>query len=115
MVTLEVEFIVAASCACQGIWLRRVLEEVKYSQQGPIMLFCDNNLAIKLSKNSVLHGKSKHIDTRFHFLLDLTKDGTVQLVYCKSEEQIADILTKPLKAETFLKLIALLGMRSSVN
>ena len=111
----KAEFIAAASCACQGIWLRRVLEEVKYSQQGPIMLFCDNSSAIKLSKNPVLHGRSKHIDTRFHFLPDLTKDGTVKLVYCKSEEQIADILTKPLKVETFLKLRALLGMRSSVN
>jgi len=47
-----------------------------------------------------------------HFLRDLTKDGTVKLVYCKSKEQITDILTKPLKAETFLKLRALLGMCS---
>ena len=71
--TTEAEFIVAASCACQGIWLRRVLEEVNYSQQGPIMLFCDNSSAIKLSKNPVLHGRSKHIDTRFHFLHDSLK------------------------------------------
>jgi len=66
--TTKAEFIVAPSCACQGIWLRRVLEEVKYSQQGPIMLFYDNSSAIKLLKNPVLHGRSKHIDTRFHSL-----------------------------------------------
>jgi hypothetical protein len=110
--TTEVEFIAAASCACQGIWLRRILDEVKYTQQGPTMLFCDNNSTIKLSKNSVLHGRSKHIDVRFHFLRDLTKEGVVELCYCKSDEQIADILTKPLKADSFMKLRALLGMCS---
>ena len=110
--TTEAEFIAAASCACQGIWLRRILEEVKYTQQGPIMLFCDNSSTIKLSKNPVLHGRSKHIDVRFHFLRDLTKEGKVELVHCRNVEQIADILTKPLKAESFMKLRALLGMCS---
>ncbi|PNX57099.1 hypothetical protein L195_g058524, partial [Trifolium pratense] len=60
----------------------------------------------------VLHGRSKHIDVRFHFLRDLTKEGVVELSYCKSDEQIADILTKPLKADSFMKLRALLGMCS---
>jgi hypothetical protein len=110
--TTEAEFIAAASCVCQGIWLRGILEEVKYTQQGLIMLFCDNSSTIKLSKNPVLHGRSKHIDVRFHFLRDLTKEGKVELVHCRSVEQIADILTKPLKAESFMKLRALLGMCS---
>jgi hypothetical protein len=113
--TTEAEFIATASCACQGIWLNRILEEVKHAQQGPIMLFCDNNSTIKLSKNPVLHGRSKHIDVRFHFLRDLTKEGKVELVHCRSAEQIADILTKPLKAESFVKLRALLGMCSIVE
>jgi len=110
--TTEAEFIAAAACACQGIWLRRILEEVKCTQLGPLMLFCDNSSAIKLSKNPVLHGRSKHIDVRFHFLRDLAKEGAVELCYCKSDEQIADIFTKPLKVDSFLKLRALLGMCS---
>jgi hypothetical protein len=79
------------------------------------MLFYDNNSTIKLSKNPVLHGRSKHIDVRFHFLRDLTKEGKVELIHCRSAEQIADILTKPLKAESFVKLRALLGMCSIVE
>lgn len=74
------------------------------------MLFCDNSSTIKLSKNPVLHGRSKHIDVRFHFLRDLAKEGVVELCYCKSDEQIADIFTKPLKVDSYLKLRALLGM-----
>ena len=70
----------------------------------------DNNSIIKLSKNLVMHGRSKHIDVRFHFLRDLTKDGVVELKHCGTQEQIADIMTKPLKLDAFLKLRKLLGM-----
>ncbi|PNX94834.1 hypothetical protein L195_g018015 [Trifolium pratense] len=58
--------------------------------------------SIKLLKNPIMHGRCKHIDARYHFLRDLTKDGIIELVQCKSEEQTADILTKPLKLEAFL-------------
>lgn len=103
--TTEAKFIVAAACACQGIWLRRILEEVKCTHQCPLMLFCDKSSAIKLSKYPILYGRSKHIDVRFHFLRNLAKEGAVELCYCKSDEKIADIFTKPLKAHSFLKFI----------
>ncbi|KAJ9692509.1 hypothetical protein PVL29_011523 [Vitis rotundifolia] len=63
---------------------------------------CDNSSTIKLSKNPVMHGRSKHIDVRFHFLRDLTKEEVVKLVHCGTNDQVADILTKPLKLEVFL-------------
>ena len=102
--TTEAEFVAVASCACQGVWMRRVLECIGQSPSKCTTLFCDNSSTIKLSKNLVLHGRSKHIDVRFHFLCDLTKDGVVELVHCGTKEQLADILTKPLKLDVFLKL-----------
>jgi hypothetical protein len=102
--TTEAEFIAAASCACQGIWMRRILEKLGHTQLGSMTVYCDNSSTIKLSKNPVLHGRSKHIDVRFHFLRDLTKDGTLELAHCNSHNQIADIMTKPLKFEAFEKL-----------
>ncbi|CAL2242014.1 unnamed protein product [Prunus armeniaca] len=110
--TTEAEFIAAASCACQAVWLRRILEELHCIQKKPTLIYCDNSSTIKLSKNPVLHGRSKHIDVRFHFLRDLTKAGVVDLVHCQSQDQIADILTKPLKLEAFEKLRGLLGVLS---
>ena len=74
------------------------------------LIQCDNNSIIQLSKNSVFHDRSKHIDIRFHFLRDLIRDKIVELSYCNSQEQIADIMTKPLKLEQFLKLWSMLGM-----
>lgn len=110
--TTEAEFVATASCACQAIWLRRLLGKLDCCQEGPTLVFCDNVSTIKLSKNPVLHGRSKHIDVRYHFLRDLCKDGVIDLVYCKSEEQVADILTKPHKAAMFVKLRDMLGVYS---
>lgn len=56
-------------------------------------------LAIKLLKNPVMHGHCKHIDVRFHFLRDLTKARTIELMHCVTQEQVADIMTKPLKLD----------------
>jgi len=110
--TTEAEFIVAASYACQIVWLKRVLEKLGLNQDKTTIIHCDSSSAIKLSKNPVMHGRSKHIDVRFHFLRELTKAGTVELIYCNTQDQIADIMTKPLKLEAFLKLRALLGVCS---
>ena len=106
----EVEFIAAASCACQAVWLKRVLGKLGQNQGKPTIIHCDSSSAIKLSKNPVMHGRSKHIDVRFHFLRELTKAGTVELVHCGTQEQLADVMTKPLKLDAFLKLRGLLGV-----
>ena len=58
-----------------------------------------------------MHGRSKHIDVRFHFLCDPTKEGVVELVHCGTQDQIADVMTKPLKLDMFLKLRELMGVR----
>ncbi|KAL0433268.1 UNVERIFIED_CONTAM: Retrovirus-related Pol polyprotein from transposon TNT 1-94 [Sesamum latifolium] len=106
------EFIVATSCACQAIWLKKILEELQFKQEGAAAIYCDNSSAIKLSKHPVLHGRSKHIDVKFHFLKDLTKDGAIDIFYCKSEDQIADIMTKPLKISMFQRFRKLMGVCS---
>ena len=108
--TTEAEFVAAASSACQVVWLRRILTILNQEQSNPTVVFCDNISAIKLSKNPVMHGHSKHIDVRFHFLRDLVKDGILELIHCSTQQQVADILTKPLKLDTFLKMRNLLGV-----
>ena len=91
--------------------MQRVLEKLGF-KQCKCTIFCDNSSAIKLSKNPVMHGRSKHIDVRFHFLRELVNDGVVELVHCGSKDQLADIMTKPLKLELFLKMRKQLGMCS---
>lgn len=72
-------------------------------EQGTVVL-CENNSAIRLSKNPVFHGRSKNMDVCFHFLRDLTKEKSVELQFCSSRDRISDMMTKPLKLDQFLKL-----------
>lgn len=108
--TTEVEFVAAAACACQSVWMKRILKKLGHEGGECTTIFCDNSSTIKLSKNPVLHGRSKHIDVCFHFLRDLTKEGAVQLVHCGTQEHVAYVLTKPLKLDLFRKLRGLLGV-----
>ena len=108
--TTEAEFIAAASSACQVVWLRRILKSLSHVQYDSTVVYCDNISTIKLSKNPVMHGRSKHIDVRFHFLRDLVNDGVVELKQCSTQEQIADIMTKPMKFEAFARLREAMGV-----
>ena len=108
--TTEAEFVAAAMCTCQAIWIKRILKELRYNDEYCTRIWCDNSSTIKLSKNPVMHGRSKHIDVRYHFLRNLTKEGLIDLVHCGSRDQLADIMTKPLKAEDFQRLRNSLGV-----
>ncbi|XP_072066584.1 secreted RxLR effector protein 161-like [Arachis hypogaea] len=85
--TAEAEYIAAASCATQAVWLRRILEELNEKQSTPTTIFCDNKSAIALCKNLVFHGRSKHIDIRVHKIRELVNEKEVVIEYCPTEEQ----------------------------
>ena len=59
-------------------------------------ILCDNQSCIKMTENPVFHDKSKHIEIKCHFIWDMVQKGAVKLKYVPTEEQVADVLTKPL-------------------
>lgn len=81
-----------------------MLRELGISSRGGTIINYDNNSTIQLSKKSVFHARSRHIDVRFHFLRDIVNKSIVLLKYCRTYDQIADIMTKPIKVEQFVKL-----------
>ena len=64
--TVEADYVAAIAAACQAVWMRRTLRSLGQEQAKATVIFCDNNSAIALLKNSVFHKRTKHIDTRFH-------------------------------------------------
>ena len=97
--------------ACQALWLNASLEELKLKLEGIMTLMVDNKSTINLAKNLVAHGRSKHIETMFHFLRDQVSKGKLQLEFCKSQDQFVDALNKSLKKDKFEKLRTELGLR----
>lgn len=107
----EAEYISAASATCQGIWVRRILEDLGHSQDSATVIWCDSQSAINLAKNPGQHGKAKHIELKYHFIRDMVKQEKVVLQYCKTNEQVADCLTKALSKEKFVSFRYQLGVQ----
>ncbi|CAA0831030.1 cysteine-rich RLK (RECEPTOR-like protein kinase) 8 [Striga hermonthica] len=99
-----------ATAACHTVWLHRLLGELTGEKASPPALMVDNQPAIALAKNPVLHDRSKHIDTRFHFIRYCIDEGQIVLGFVESGRQLADILTKPLGRLRFTELRIKIGM-----
>eukprot|EP00253_Pinus_taeda_P006925 PITA_06925 len=108
--TAEAEYVASTAAACQAVWMRRMLRSLGQEQAKQQVIFCDNSSAIALSKNSVFHKRTKHIDTRFHYIRELVSNGEIALEHCRTQEQVAEILTKPLDQKSFEFLRKCLGM-----
>jgi len=107
--TCEAEYIAACSAACQALWLTTLLKELKMFNDDTVELLVDSKSTIDLAKNPVSHGRSKHIDTKYHFLRDQVNRGSIKLKHCRTELQLDDVMTKALKYERFNE------MRTSLN
>ncbi|WVZ64512.1 hypothetical protein U9M48_014014 [Paspalum notatum var. saurae] len=96
--TTEAEYVAAASCCSQLLWMKATLSDFGL-RFGRIPLLVDSTFAISVAKNPVLHSRTKHIDVRFHFLRDHYGKGDIDLIHVVSANQLADIFTKPLELQ----------------
>ena len=108
--TAEEEYITAASCCTQVLWMKQTLKYLQIQFSEPIPIFCDNTSAISISKNPVMHSKTKHIPIKYHFVREQVAEKNIKLEYVGTKEQIADIFTKPLPREAFEYLRQKLGI-----
>ncbi|XP_039123455.1 secreted RxLR effector protein 161-like [Dioscorea cayenensis subsp. rotundata] len=82
----EVEYISLTAAICEALWLRRLLDDLGEKQVVSSVIHCDNRSALSIAKNPILHGQTKHIDTRFHFIRDLVKDEVILVKHCKTDD-----------------------------
>jgi hypothetical protein len=100
----KAEYIVAATTACQGVWLRRLLSDLMNKEEERVVLNIDNKSAISLCKNPVHHDRSKHIDTKYHYIRECVEKSKIKVNYVCTDDQLADILTKSLGRLKFLEM-----------
>ncbi|GJP53599.1 hypothetical protein CLOM_g12753 [Closterium sp. NIES-68] len=105
----ETEYMALHHGAKEVVWLRRLLEELGVGQEEPTVVFCDNESAVKLAKNACLHGLTKHIRPKSHWVRRLL-DKEVRLEIVKTHQQAADIFTKRLAEADHWKGMKLAGM-----
>ncbi|KAF2345436.1 hypothetical protein FHG87_023809 [Trinorchestia longiramus] len=110
--TAEAEYVALAGAAQEAIWLKQLLDDLEFKTGGPMVVNEDNQSAICFAQNAKYHGRSKHIDIKFHYVRHLVRNKEIDLVYCPSNDMLADILTKGLSAEKFSRLRSKLGVVS---
>jgi hypothetical protein len=106
----EAEFRAMSQGICKGLWILRVLEELKMKIELPLKLFSDSKAAINIAHNPVQHDRTKHVEIDRHFIKEKLDVGIICLPFVTSSQQTTDILTKSLEKLTFEHLIDKLGM-----
>jgi hypothetical protein len=98
----------------QLLWMRQTLRDFGYNL-SKVPLLCDNESAIHMADNPVEHSRTEHIDIWHHFLRDHQQKGDIEVFYISTENQLADIFTKPLDEKTFCRLRSELNVLDSRN
>jgi hypothetical protein len=110
--TAEAEFIAATAAVNQALWIKKLLCDLQMEEQEATEISVDNQAAIAISHNPVFHGKTKHFNIKLYFVRDVQKNGDVELIYCRTEDQLADLFTKALPANRFEFLTRMIGVCS---
>ena len=94
--SMEAEYRALANAASKTVWIHSLLQELGFKLQSPPSPLCDNLGATHLSFNLVHHSRMKHIQIDLHFVRDLVQRGALQVRHVHTQDQLADLLTKPL-------------------
>jgi hypothetical protein len=100
--TVEAKYIATGSCCAQILWIKATLNDFRIKFKNALLL-CDNESAIKLTNNLVKHVRTKHIDVRHHFIRDHQQKRDICIESVSTQDQLADIFTKPLDEKMFCK------------
>ncbi|SNX84045.1 uncharacterized protein MEPE_02753 [Melanopsichium pennsylvanicum] len=91
---VEAEFVAASDAAREALFFKYLLRDLGVSEEKPLML-TDSMGCVQVSKDAAKHWKLKHIDTRYHFIRDNVQSGSLEIKHIRTEENLADMLTKP--------------------
>lgn len=97
----EFEYRALATSTSEVLWLISLLKEIGFPPTSPPKLWCDNLGATYLISNLICHTRSRHLESEFHFILDLVAKKQLVIHYISTHDQVADLLTKPLPKDKF--------------
>jgi hypothetical protein len=106
----EAEFRSMAQGICEGMWIKKVMEDLGADFSQPIKLLCDNKAAIEIANEPVQHDRTKHVEIDRHFIKEKLESGLLCVLFLPSSRQIADGLTKALGRAGFDEFVGKLGL-----
>ena len=111
--TMEAEYVAATTASQEAVWLRRFLKHlgVISNAKEPVTMYCDSMAALAYIKDPKYHGKTKHIQIRYHYVRDISSKGKIVLRHVSTSSMLADHLTKAINRESFQSQIKALGLK----
>ena len=113
LLTMESEYMALTEATKEAKFLHKLLSSLDMPQTQPTLILMDSESALKHIKNNVRHSRTKHIDTRHHFIRFAYESGDVDIHHVPSASQTADILTKPLSTVKHIDVVKLLQLHDS--
>ena len=109
--TAEAEYVAATHAAKEAIWLCKLIGKLFPTLLASTTpLYCDNQATLKLATDDNYHARTKHINIRYHFIQHVIATGVLKLLYCPTEDMLADMFTKALPKWKVAAHIHALGM-----
>ena len=99
-----------ASTTCEVTWILFLLRDLQVKHEKLVLLYCDNQAALHIAANPVFHERSKHIEVDCHIVRNRVLDGTIKTFHVASKNQLADIFTKALGVDNYVRMVKKLGL-----
>ena len=106
----EAEYRAMATTTCELTWILHLLQDLHVKHNRPVLMYCDNQAALHIAANPMFHERSKHIEADCHVVRNRIIDGILKTFYVSTKNQLADVFTKALGVENYLRLISRLGV-----
>ena len=111
----EAEYLGACNAACEAVWLRIVLKELRLRQRGPTRIHVDNESCIALSKNAVFHKRTKHIPLKYHKVREFVAKMVIELEPVQTYLQATDMFTKAVELKQLKMCRDLISLSSVIS
>jgi KUP system potassium uptake protein len=112
--TTKAKYMANTQATKEAIWMTKFMKELGYMKEKKAMVIqCDNQDAISLTKNPMQHARTKHIDVQHHFVQERVENDEITFEYCSTEDMVIDVIIKALPKERYNKLITMFGLETS--